>query len=229
MSKPSAIKKYGENAILIVWKNTISQSLTRIICQLDDRIHQANLEGMIESVPSYNSLTLFFKSGYRLPILSIQDIIEEGLYLKSEPEEKGKLWEIPVCYHETYALDKVHLEEKLQMDFSRIVELHCQREYYVHFCGFLPGFFYLGSLDERLHSPRKSRPRIDVPKGSVAIAEFQTAVYPQDSPGGWHIIGRTKFDAFDPKGDPPSKVQIGDMIRFNAISIEQFKRPKEQL
>jgi inhibitor of KinA len=80
--------------------------------------------------------------------------------------------------------------------------------------GFLPGFPYMGILDERIAMPRRETPRLAVPAGSVGIAGLQTGVYPVQSPGGWRIIGRTDVELFTADATPPTLVQPGDTVRF---------------
>jgi KipI family sensor histidine kinase inhibitor len=87
----------------------------------------------------------------------------------------------------------------------------------VYFLGFLPGFAYLGGMDERLATPRRKEPRLVVPAGSVAIGGEQTGIYPSASPGGWQLIGRTSMKMFDPNRDPPSLLLPGDMVRFVSL------------
>jgi KipI family sensor histidine kinase inhibitor len=95
-----------------------------------------------------------------------------------------------------------------------VIDLHAGRDYRVGALGFSPGFAYLGELDERLALPRRATPRTHVPAGSLAIAERQTAVYPQASPGGWHLLGRTAQRLFDPHQQPPCPLAVGDRVRF---------------
>ena len=97
---------------------------------------------------------------------------------------------------------------------EEVVRIHSGREYRVYVLGFVPGFAYLGTLDERLSLPRRSTPRKQVPPGSVAIAELQTAVYPSATPGGWHLIGRTDVTLFDAGSESPSLFRVGDTVRF---------------
>ncbi|WP_187174974.1 5-oxoprolinase subunit PxpB [Algoriphagus sp. AK58] len=133
------------------------------------------------------------------------------------------VWEIPVCYHEEFAPDLILLAEQKKLTPSQFIELHSCVLYRIHFFGFLPGFFYLNGLPEILHTPRKSVPILSVPRGSVAIGGGQTGIYPGESPGGWHIIGRTPISLFDPVTDPPVWAQPGDRIKFRAIRLEEFK------
>ena len=130
--------------------------------------------------------------------------------------------EVPVYYGEEVALDAAEICAYSGLSWSEVAEVHSQTSYRVYAIGFAPGFAYLGNLDSRLQMPRKSTPRSRVSKGSVAIAEQQTAVYPKASPGGWHIIGRTPISLVDFDRDNLSLFYIGAQVRFKAISRQQF-------
>ncbi|EPX7646663.1 5-oxoprolinase subunit PxpB, partial [Escherichia coli] len=97
---------------------------------------------------------------------------------------------------------------------KQVVELHSSVEYVVWFLGFQPGFPYLGSLPEQLHTPRRAEPRLLVPAGSVGIGGPQTGVYPLATPGGWQLIGHTSLSLFDPARDEPILLRPGDSVRF---------------
>jgi len=144
-----------------------------------------------------------------------------NLYLPPD-SLSGKLWEIPVCYEPEFGTDLNSLAEEKKLSQSQFIQAHSAPSYRIHFFGFLPGFFYLHGLAERLHAPRKAVPKLHVPKGSVAIGGAQTGIYPGDSPGGWHIIGRTPLSLFSPKTEPPVWAKVGDQIRFYPISAAQF-------
>jgi KipI family sensor histidine kinase inhibitor len=109
-------------------------------------------------------------------------------------------------------LDSVARETGLSVE--RVIELHADTTYEVLFAGFTPGFAYLGELPAALHVPRLPTPRTRVPAGSVAIAGAMTAVYPQASPGGWRVLGRTDARLFDPAAMPPALLRSGDRVRF---------------
>ena len=95
--------------------------------------------------------------------------------------------------------------------------------------GFLPGFSYLGGLDERIHTPRLANPRIRIPAGSVGIGGSQTGIYPLDSPGGWQLLGLTPVKTYDPERENPILFEAGDYIRFVPVSEEEYLKIKEQV
>jgi inhibitor of KinA len=132
--------------------------------------------------------------------------------------------EIPVCYGGDYGEDLGPLALAHELAPTKLVELHVAPLYFVGMLGFLPGFPYLCGLDERLITPRRSTPRARVPAGSVAIGGEHTGIYPLESPGGWHLIGRTPVSLFDLNADPPSLLQVGDRVRLVPISADEFER-----
>jgi inhibitor of KinA len=131
--------------------------------------------------------------------------------------------EIPVCYggDEGPDLDSVAAAHGLKAE--EVVALHSSVEYFVSAVGFAPGFPYLGGLPPQLHTPRRATPRTRVPAGSVGIGGAQTGVYPFETPGGWHLVGRTPLRLFNPQARPPSMLQVGDRVRFRAITLEEFQ------
>jgi len=132
--------------------------------------------------------------------------------------------EIPVCYEGEFAPDLASVAKMLSLTEEEVIKRHSSGEYFVHFLGFAPGFAYLGGLVPQLHVPRLATPRKHVAAGSVAIAGAQTGIYPNDSPGGWQLIGRTPLQMFDAAIDPPSLTQPGDQVRFRRIDRAEFDR-----
>ncbi|HSI78933.1 MAG TPA: carboxyltransferase domain-containing protein, partial [Lunatimonas sp.] len=133
-----------------------------------------------------------------------------------------KRWYIPVCYSSDVAKDILPLSSSKQIPVEELVNEHSQREYVLFFYGFLPGFMYLGGLSERLYSPRKAVPDPLIQAGSVAIGGQQTGIYPMDSPGGWHVIGRTPYRLFDSLENKMPPFLPGDRIRFSPISLKAY-------
>lgn len=129
--------------------------------------------------------------------------------------------EIPICYD---GEDLAWVAQICHLTQQQVIELHTQATYWVGAVGFAPGFAYLGGLNAQLALPRRATPRLSVPAGSLAIAEEQTAIYPQSSPGGWHLLGRCPWALFDPHQEQPCLLQLGDRVRFYAITAEEFQR-----
>ena len=145
--------------------------------------------------------------------------------LEIEEALTPKRWELPVHYN---GHDLEALAEKLKKTPEDLIELHQSHTYTIEGFGFLPGFFYIGSLPKALQIPRKSTPTLRVPKRSVAIAGTQTGIYPIESSGGWYVLGELAFDLFDPDVQPPVFVDVGDEVRFKAISSDKFELLRAQ-
>jgi inhibitor of KinA len=136
--------------------------------------------------------------------------------------------DIPVCYGGEYGPDLDALAELRGLHAADVIELHASAEYTASFIGFVPGFAYLSGLPEQIGAPRLTAPRQKVPPGSVGIAGSQTGVYPFATPGGWRLIARTPVKMFDPTAHPVSRIQLGDKVRFQPISAEEFERITER-
>jgi KipI family sensor histidine kinase inhibitor len=164
------------------------------------------LDHIIDLTPSYNSILIQYDI-YHYDHLSIKEVISKQVseYQESPVEKSSKLIEIPVDYSQGMDLERV--AEINNISTQEVIEKHTQIIYRVYAIGFMVGFAYLAKVDDTIATPRLSTPRDKVPKGSVAIANTQTAIYPQDSAGGWNIIGHTEFDDF-------SSFEIGDRVRF---------------
>ncbi len=132
--------------------------------------------------------------------------------------------EIPVCYASEFGLDLQSTGEATGLSVEQIIELHCARDYRVLATGFVPGFGYLGETDPRIQLPRRNTPRTRILRGSVAIAENQTVIYPTETPGGWNIIGRMPGSIVSVTRDSiDAKFAIGRSVRFHSISMDEFQ------
>jgi inhibitor of KinA len=134
----------------------------------------------------------------------------------------GRLVEIPVCYGGELGEDLEEVARRHGLTPEEFATIHASTDYRVYLLGFVPGFAYLGNLDSRIATPRRDTPRPHVPAGSVAIGGDQTGVYPLETPGGWHLVGRTPVRMFTPETEPPCLLGAGDSVRFVPISRAEF-------
>ncbi|AWW00490.1 5-oxoprolinase subunit PxpB [Arcticibacterium luteifluviistationis] len=213
------IYSLSEHSISLYFEQKISPEINDLVLSACEWINKNPMIGFVEVVPAYASLTVFYK------ILEIKPLIKSGTiseyvedYLKSIPfeeltqlEREPKIVEIPVKYN---GEDLISLCEAKEIDRRELIKLHTAPDYRVYMMGFLPGFAYLGGLDKKLSMPRRAKPRIRVPKGSVGIAGNQTGIYPVSSPGGWQLIGQTDAVLFDPKMKKMTLLNNGDTVRF---------------
>jgi inhibitor of KinA len=153
----------------------------------------------------------------------VAPLIVESSLLPSNLEASG-LIEIPVCYDREFAPDLATVSQHCSLTEEQVIATHADGDYFVYFLGFSPGFAYLGGLASPLHVPRLVTPRKQVSAGSVGIGGPQTGIYPNASPGGWQLIGRTPLRMFDAATEPPSLLQPGDGVRFRRIDRGEFDR-----
>ena len=179
------------------------------------------LLGVGAIIPGYIDLSIHYDTAK----ISYNDLKESLFQLNegSQVQDVGSLVRIPICYEAPFSIDMEWLMEYTELQRDAIVKLHTSTIYQVHMLGFVPGFFYLGGLDARLHCPRKKNPRLKIEAGSVGIAGSQTGVYPLESPGGWQLIGKTPVQIFDKnRRDNPFFVQQGDRVQFYEIDRETY-------
>lgn len=213
-------KQFGEKSIVIEWQSVINEKVLQDILRFKQIIIET--KKVEDIIVGYNSLTLKFSkhfSDFAIEVKQLQELYNNPKKIKAI---ENYIWEIPVCYDIEFGVDLKELSEVKKLPIEQIIELHKGSLYTVFFIGFLPGFLYLGGLDEVLHTPRKSNPRLRVAKGSVAIGGKQTGVYPQESAGGWNIIGRTPIMFFEVEKEMPCFAKSGDKIQFVAISKEEY-------
>ena len=207
-------------AVLIDWPEAIDDQILEDMIRFRAVIEKHHPQ--LEIVPAYNSLTLIGRAP-----LDHEELIPElkALYnLTAEVDElKRKIWNIPVCYDPPFCLDLEEMAEAKGFTPTEIIEKHTGGTYTVYAIGFLPGFMYLGGLEEDLHFPRRAQPRLKVPGGAVGIGGQQTGIYPHESPGGWNIIGNSPIKIFNPENDPPCGIAVGDLIRFYAIDPDMHE------
>ena len=218
---------YGEHGILLKWGNKIDDEIHEVVILYQNHIYK-HFSSLVEDVNiGYQSLLILLNDkGHQVELMKY--ISEIDLDKMSDTKLMTKFtYHIPVCYDKVLGLDINALSSSKSITINELIKLHTSQVYKVYFTGFLPGFLYLGGLVKLLHSPRLSKPRLKVPKGSVAIGGEQTGIYPQESPGGWHILGQTPIDLFDPFQTIPSIFKPGDQIKFYAITFNEFEQIKQ--
>lgn len=212
----------GDSAIIIQFDNKITIESHQKVRVITERLQDSLLPGMIECVPAFTSVTVY----YNPLMLSYQDVrsaLEEMLKdLDQAPAGKPRLVEIPVCYGEDLGPDLEFVAKHNGITEEEVVKIHSRNEYLVYMIGFAPGFPYLGGMSERIQAPRRTSPRLSIAAGTVGIAGMQTGIYPIETPGGWQLIGRTPEELFRPNEPSPSLLKAGDVIRFRPITRKEF-------
>lgn len=213
----------GDSAVTVDFGNVISVELNDRAIALAQRLTVNPFPGFIEAAPAYSSVAVFYdliNTRDAFPESSsafdaVRDLVERALTdIKETPASDGRIVEIPVDFGSDAALDLNDVAANAGLSADDVVDLFAATSYRVYMLGFLPGFPYMGEVDERIAIPRRQTPRLKVPKGSVGIAGRQTGIYPLESPGGWQIIGRTDLDLFTPNAESPCFLAPGDRVRF---------------
>lgn len=218
----------GDQAWLLRWGDTTDVEVNRQVHALARKLRAANPPWLIDCVPAYASLAVFFDSAALHGDDSFVAARAHLLEMVERPESTtndadAQCIEIPVCYGGDHGPDLEELAAARGLSQAQVIAIHSRPEYVVAMLGFSPGFPYLLGLDVVLESPRLATPRLRVPAGSVGIAGSQTGIYPDASPGGWRLIGRTPLRLFDVRRDPPSLLLPGDRVRFVPIDAARFR------
>lgn len=207
------IVRYGITGLLCEFESQVSEETNAKVAALCQAVRDANVKGITELVPAYCSLLVQYD-----PLQTSFEALEALLKGAAVDAEKAgearqsRIVEIPVHYGGEYGPDLSFVAQHAGLTEAEVIRLHSSRDYRIYMIGFLPGFPYLGGLDERLYTPRLEVPRTRIPAGSVGIGGQQTGIYPLESPGGWQLIGRTELTLFDPARPP--LYAAGDTIRF---------------
>ena len=230
------ISSLGENALIIDFGNTIDESINKLVHSLFYQLQHDPIPGMIEAVPAYSSLTIYYDILFIRNILNKQttafEWVSESLkkFIPKENIETGDpqiLVKVPVCYEIEYAPDLGFIASQNKISDNEAVYLHTSTTYHIYMLGFLPGFAYMGMVDEKISSSRKQKP-VFVEAGSIGIAGKQTGIYPFRSQGGWQIIGRTPLKLFDKEKINPVLFKAGDKVQFYSITKDEFEDIKSR-
>jgi inhibitor of KinA len=216
----------GDAAFTVEWGEQIDPGLLAQVHALDAAIaleqRRGGLPGLIETMPTFRSLTLFFDpllTGRVALIQALQPLLNK---VQQAPAAMGRRWRLPVCYEGEAGPDLASTAQAIGSSVDELIALHSGTEVSVYMLGFLPGFPFMGDVHPRLRLPRRAEPRVRVPAGSVAIAGGLTAIYPWESPGGWHLLGRCPLPLFDGSRDAPSLLAAGDRVSFTPITLPAF-------
>jgi KipI family sensor histidine kinase inhibitor len=212
-----------QNILEISWHEGIDESTLLQMIILKKYLSACMADEILDIRMGYHTIALHFKeSDIRPGILAA--ISRQIEHLSDEKPLARKRWRIPVCYSDEVAKDLSQFTRSKKMSVPELINHHTSGDYVLFFYGFLPGFMYLGGLSDRLQTPRKSVPDPLIEAGSVAIGGQQTGIYPIDSPGGWHVIGKTPFRLFDPAMGQLPPFHPGDSIRFFPVSLAEFTK-----
>jgi inhibitor of KinA len=211
----------GDHALIVEFGDEIDRALSERVLALNGAIAAKPPRGVVETVPTFRSLTVYYD-----PLITGRAKLEPALsdLLDGDDRRRAgvKLWHIPVCYEGEFAPDLAEVARLTGLTEAEVVALHSGTRFHVYMLGFLPGFPYMGDLPDRLSLPRRADPRLRVPAGSIAIATSLSAIYPYESPGGWHLIGATPIRLFDPERNRPALLAPGDAVEFSPVDADSF-------
>lgn len=214
----------GDTGISVEFGDSIDPEINSRVRRLFTALKSQRRPGILDLNPTYRSLFIQYDP-MECSFERLAQIVDECIESGDGPDERAfEVKVVPVCYGGEFGPDLDEVAAFHALGANDVIRLHLAPVYQVYMIGFTPGFAYLGGLDERLHTPRKSEPRKKVVAGSVGIADQQTGIYPIESPGGWQLIGRTPLKLFDPARKDPFLLQAGDFVRFRAITGDEFEK-----
>ena len=231
----------GDHALVFSLEEKMSEEIIEKIIALKKTIEAFHFDFIKELITSYHTLTLVYDIDLfyqnNIAIKNNQSVIEFGNSLlnafkhsttniDTENTSEKKI-RIPVCYDERFGIDLENIVSKYKISIEEIIKIHTEETYLVYCLGFLPGFAYMGKVNECIQIARHASPRKEVQAGSVGIAGMQTGIYPMNSPGGWQIIGRTPIKIFDKDPAILGKLSAGSRIQFYPIDFAEFEKLNE--
>lgn len=211
----------GDNAVIFYLPEPVQADYPLILNALSKQLSAVNV---VDYVAAYHSLLVIFDPK-KHSIGSLNDLLQQQLKQWidcSKSTEKNRLIRIPVCYEGDFSPDLAEVAKRNQFSEAEVIKRHTANTYSVCCLGFIPGFAFLGYVDNTIATPRRAEPRAKIPAGSVGIAGQQTGIYPADSPGGWQIIGRTPMTLYAPERGLYSRFAMGDTVQFYSISTDEF-------
>ena len=231
---PVTILPLGDHAITIIFGDTIDEDINQQALRFFNCLQQREITGVKDIIPAYTSVTVVYDimkiqkqdntvSAFEFMRHEIEKALQNVEQNKTEME---KIVRIPVCYDVSLGIDLKEMAEQKNLSIEEIIQLHSSATYRVYMIGFMPGFPYMGKVNAKIATPRKNSPRKNVAAGSVGIADFQTGIYPFNSPGGWNIVGQTPMMMFNTHYIEPCLLKPGDKVNFVPISLQEFYQLK---
>ncbi|WP_286290788.1 5-oxoprolinase subunit PxpB [Thalassotalea piscium] len=223
----------GENAFIIYFTLAASVNnekknadIIRYVASISHKVQLKLANIVLNVIPAYHSLLIVFdtdKSSFNQCQSLVENLmLNSNQQLYSVNSLSTKTLTLPIYYDESVGPDLARIAKHAKLTVAEVINLHQQGTYYVNAIGFAPGFAYLGEVNSKIAMPRLTSPRLSVPKGAVAIAEQQTAIYPASSPGGWNIIGRCPLTLFDINKEQPMSFSLGDTVTFDSVDKNTF-------
>ena len=220
------LTRAGDAAVAVEFEQTIDPAVNARALAVGAALRAARHPGVLDVVDGFCTVTVVFDP-LRTDLRRVTADIERAAERRSGVVEEGGEVGLPVCYGGSHGPDLAQVAAFAGCRAEEVVALHSGTPYRVYMLGFLPGFAYLGTVDARIATPRRSSPRLRVPAGSVGIAGLQTGVYPLEAPGGWQLIGRCPIRLFDVERAEPFRLRAGQRVRFEPITASQYRQAVE--
>lgn len=226
----------GDTALTVEFGERIEPAWQAAVAALDAALARSLraglLPGVVEVVPTFRSVTVIYD-----PLRTARSVLEtEVLALLDNAGAlavpPGRHWRLPVCYGDCeagFGQDLPAFAAACGCSPEALVSRHAAQDYRVYMLGFLPGFPFMGDLPPALAQPRRTEPRLRVPAGSVAVAGTLTAIYPWESPGGWHLLGRCPVPLFSPDWRMPALLSPGDRVGFYPVDLAEYRALEKRL
>jgi inhibitor of KinA len=220
----------GDRGVTITLGASINEAVHLRVRATTARIDVEGLPWLVDRVPGFASVTVHYEpAALERPGATPYDAVVRELTallssLSDDALPDPRTIVIPVCYGADLGPDLADVANRHDLTPDDVIQIHAGAAYLVYMIGFMPGFAYLGGLDDSIVTPRRPAPRTEVPAGSVGIGGNQTGVYPTVSPGGWNLIGRTPLKIFDIRRLEPALLAAGDQVRFRAITRDEYDR-----
>ena len=201
---------------------SINANVVKLFHHIKKEVLRGNLKGILNYTPSYNKLIINFDLE-KINSSKIFDFLKSVDFSRLNFSQDNKKWKIPICYD--FEMDLENISSILKMKRKEIIDIHLNTEFFIYMIGFIPGHPFMGDLDKKLFLNRLKTPRVKIPPGSVGIVEKFCNIYPYESPGGWHIIGRTPTKLFNKQNETnPCLLSPGDSVKFKSISKKEFEK-----
>jgi KipI family sensor histidine kinase inhibitor len=212
----------GDTALVVELGSEVDRRVSDRVLALADRVEAAAIAGVVELVPTFRSLMIHYDP-LALDASELEAAVRPLLDVADEQRHRGRTWTLPCCYGGDMGPDLAEVAERTGHTQEQVVAIHSGAAYHVYAIGFLPGYPYMGDVPEALSLPRRENPRVKVPMGAVCIALRMAGIYSLESPGGWHLLGRTPVRLFDPRRHDAVLLAPGDTVRFAIVSPAEFE------
>jgi len=221
------IRWAGDSALVMAYEQVVDVAVNTQVIRCAEAIRSEQHAGVRDVVPSYCAVTVFFD-----PLRTNLEALSSSLSRHGKAQMESSFTPstplmVPVCYGGDYGPDLHEVARFGGCSLEEVVRRHTDTVYRVYALGFVPGFAYMGRVDQRIAMPRRDTPRTSVPFGSVGIAGVQTGVYPASTPGGWRLIGRTTLKPFDPERNDPFAFKPGDQVQFVSVTADELNASRD--